>query len=146
VATATVTGNINDFLGQGFPDLHPRIVFTPSGPGMSGVRIFATKKIVEEVPHAEGYFSVDLQVTEDMHPVVYYQVSIEWLDPAGNYVSVDHLDWKLFVPAGGGIITDLFEKPLNPLMFWVGSSPPPYPQPGQHWLNTTTGDLKKWNS
>lgn len=144
MATATVTGNLNDFTGQGFPGLQPRIVFTPSGPGLSGTRIYATKRIVEEVPHSAGYFSVDLQVTEDMRPVVYYQVSIEWLDSGGNYVSVDNIDWKLFVPVGGGLITDLLDAPLNPLLFWVDATPPPNPQPGQYWLNTITGDLKKW--
>ena len=141
---ATVTGNIKDITGQGFPGLQPRIVFTPSGPGVVGLSVFTTKPVVKTTSHAEGYFSVDLQSTENMRPVVYYQVSIDWLDSGGNFVSVDHIDWKLYVPAAGGLLSDLFQTPMNPHTFWVDEDPPLYPQTGQYWLNPTTGDLKKW--
>lgn len=141
---ATVTGNLNDMMGQAFPLLNPKIIFKPSGPGLSGTKIFASKRIVKVVPHAEGYFTVDLQVTTEMRPVVHYQVSIQWATEGGDFQEFDHPDWKLFVPEEGGLITDLFVTPVNPFMFWVDADPPPYPLPGQYWLNTTTGDLTKW--
>jgi hypothetical protein len=142
---ATVTGALSDFGIAPFPELQPRIQFIPSGPGVNGTRLFSGPPPTVNVGAGSGSFTIELQRTDDVRPVVWYTVRIEWLDPAGNYIGVDHPDWKLFVPAGGGELGDLLEAPLNPFIFWVDATPPPNPQPGQYWLNTTTGDLLKWS-
>ena len=141
---ATVTGALTDFGIQPFPTLQPRLIFTPSGPAVSDVRLFATRPIIV-IPAGSGSFTVDLQPTDGVKPAVFYAVTIEWLDPAGNYVSADFLEWDIYVPSAGGAIQDLIKAPVNPMLFWVGEDPPPAPTPGQQWLTPSTGDLKKWS-
>lgn len=140
---ATVTGALSDFGIKPFPELQPRLIFTPSGPSMSNSRLFATKPVIV-APFGSGSFSVDLQPTMNLRPVVWYTITIEWLDPSGNYISSDELTWKLFVPFGGGELSDLIETPANPSLIWVGPTPPPNPQPGHRWLNSDTGTLSEW--
>lgn len=142
---ATVTGALSDFGINPFPELQPRLIFTPSGPGVSATRLFATKPIIVDVASGSGSFTVNLQPTDGVRPAVYYKVTIEWLDPAGNYVSADFLEWKIFVPSAGGELYDLIQAPVNPLLFYVGETAPLYPVPGQYWLKPSTGDIKKWS-
>jgi hypothetical protein len=142
---ATVTGALSDIGINAFPELQPRLIFTPSGPATAATRLFATKPVIVPVASGSGTFTVDLQPTDGMRPAIWYVVTIEWLDPAGNYVSADFLEWKLFVPSGGGNFGDLVQAPLNPLLFWVSETPPTDPTPGQYWLTPSTGDLKKWS-
>lgn len=140
---AKVTGALTDFGLQPFPELQPRLIFTPSGPGVSGARLFATKPMIV-TPAGSGSFTVELQPTANLRPALWYTITIEWLDPAGNYISSDHLSWKLFVPSGGGELSDLIETPANPSLVWVGPTPPLNLQPGQKWLNSITGTLSEW--
>lgn len=142
---ATVTGALSDIGIQPFPELQPRLIFTPSGPGLSDARLFATKPKIVNVASGSGSFTVDLQPTQGSRPAVYYTITIEWLDPSGNYVSADFLTWKLFVPYEGGELTELIEAPANPMLFWVGEDPPVLPTPGQHWLKPSSGDIQKWS-
>jgi hypothetical protein len=142
---ATVTGALSDFGVQPFPQLQPRLIFTPSGPAVSGTRLFATKPIIVNVAAASGAFTVELQSTDGVRPAVHYKVTIDWLDPSGNYVSADPLEWKIFVPAAGGTIPDLIATPANPMLFWVGEDPPVNPAPGQYWLKPSSGDIQKWS-
>lgn len=132
---ATVTGALSDFGLKPFPELQPRLIFTPSGPSLSVSRLFATKPVIVR-PFGSGSFSVELQPTTTLRPVVWYTVTVEWLDPAGNYVSSDELSWKLFVPTAGGELSNLLETPANPFLFWVGDTEPPNPQTGMLWLYT----------
>lgn len=145
MALATVTGALSDIGVAAFPTLSPRLIFTLSGPATEGTRVFATKPKVVPVNAGSGIFTVDLQTTTNLRPAAWYTITIEWLDPSGNYVAADFLEWKLFVPSGGGNLADLLETPVNPMLFWAGPTPPPNPQPGQYWLNTTTGILTKWS-
>lgn len=142
---ALVTGALSDVGIEAFPDLKPLLKFTPSGPATAGTRLFATKPVTVPVNAGSGIFSVDLQPTTSMRPAVWYVVTIEWLDPAGNYVSNDFLQWKLFVPSGGGNFGDLIGAPANPMLFWVSDTAPVSPQKGQRWLNTTTSKITEWN-
>lgn len=142
---ATITGALSDFGINPFPELQPRLIFTASGPAVSSSRLFATKPVIVDVASGSGSFTVDLQPTDGVRPAVYYKITIEWLDPDGNYVSADFLEWKLYVPSEGGELYDLIKAPANPLLFWVGETPPPVPMPGQYWLTPSTGDLKKWS-
>lgn len=141
---AKVTGALSDFGLQPFPELQPRIIFTPSGPGVAGARLFATKPIIVK-PAGSGSFTVELAPTANIRPVVWYTVTIEWLDPSGNYISSDALSWELFVPSAGGELSDLITTPANPSLVWVGPTPPPNPQPGYKWLNSNTGILSEWS-
>jgi hypothetical protein len=146
---ATVTGALTDFGIQPFPALQPRLIFTPSGPAVSDARLFATKPIIVPVASGSGIFSVDLQPTDGVRPAVHYKVTIEWLMPGVDgqpgYTPADFLQWEIFVPAAGGAIQDLINAPVNPLLFWVGETPPPVPTAGQLWLKPSTGDIKKWS-
>lgn len=142
---ATVTGALSDIGIEAFPELMPRLIFSPSGNATAATRLFATKPVIVPVNAGSGSFTVDLQPTTSMRPAVWYVVTIEWLDPAGNYVSVDFLEWKLFVPSAGGNFEDLIEAPANPMLFWIGETPPPSPTVGQLWLTPSTGDLKNWS-
>ena len=145
---ATVTGALTDFGIQPFPTLQPRLIFTPSGPAVSDVRLFATRPI-SVTPLGSGSFTVNLQPTEGVRPAVWYRVTVEWLMPGtgedDGYTSVDDLGWDIFVPSAGGAIQDLIKAPVNPMLFWVGEDPPPVPVEGQRWLIPSTGDIKKWS-
>lgn len=142
---AIVTGALSDIGIDPFPELQPRLIFTPSGNSVSDARLFATKPKIVNVAAGSGSFMVDLQPSEGSRPAIYYTITIEWLATNGQYVSADFLEWKIFVPYEGGTLADLIEAPANPMLFWVGETAPLLPTPGQYWLKPSSGDIKKWS-
>jgi hypothetical protein len=148
---AVVTGTLRDFGLASLTALFPEVVFTPSGPALHGDTVFATKPVVV-IPAADGSFSVTLSHTTFMQPAQAYRMSVRWLDPAGNYVSVDEFAWDIHVPAEGGSISALLAAPQNPTTVWVGPTPPLNPGAGSWWLDasadgtTGPGDLYEWSN
>jgi len=105
---ATLTGTLVDFRPAPMFNKAARILFIPSGPGVSalGTYLLATHPI-SVVPGVDGSFAVDLAATDDIRPDCWYRIQIEWLDLAGNFTLVDYPDWKLYVPVAGGSIGEL---------------------------------------
>lgn len=103
MAAVLMTGSIKDFSFTSMTDYNVRIGFFPSDTGTRGEFLFPTMpKWVE--PDQLGSFSVRLEATAGLVPQVWYTVKFEWLDKAGNFVSMDTPDWVLVVPAGGGTV------------------------------------------
>lgn len=103
MAAVLMTGSIKDFSFTSMTDYNIRIGFFPSGTGTRGEFLFPTMpKWVE--PDQLGSFSIRLEATAGLVPQVWYTVKFEWLDGAGNFVSMDTPDWVLVVPAGGGTV------------------------------------------
>lgn len=152
---SVVTGWLRDFGLASLDQSSPTIEFIPSGPAVrSPDNLFATRA-VSVTPDQYGQFSVDLVSTDDLRPAAWYSVHITWLDAAAGMPDVDFIDWKLFVPLGGGTIADLFEAPSNPAHVWVSPPDPANPvmplglaspTPGTWWLNTDTDDIKEWTN
>jgi len=122
---ATVTGTLWDFGLASIAQYMPQIIFTPSGPATTETKLFATRPIVV-TPAVGGAFSVDLKSTDDVQPAVWYRATVRWLDSAGEYVSQDSPDFKLFVPAAGGAIGSLLRDVIPfPSEVWVGETDNP---------------------
>lgn len=147
---AVVTGTLRGFGLESLAAFQPEVVFTPSGPALHGDTVLATRPVVV-IPAADGSFSATLSLTTFMQPAQAYRMSVRWLDPAGNYVSVDEFAWDLLVPAEGGAISALLAAPQNPTTVWVGPTPPLNPGNGSWWLDASTdgtsgnGDLYEWS-
>lgn len=139
---ALVTGTLNTFAFATFINKAPRVVFTPSGPGVSTKYVLATEPVEATFLNAQD-FEVNLAVNEFVSPTTWYTLRIEWLDGAGNFTSVDFPDWKIRVPVGGGELGDLIDAPIDGGFIWTTTSPtdPPGSKPGDYILNPVTGDL-----
>jgi hypothetical protein len=140
---ATVTGELKDFGMEDLSSLAPVVTFTPSTVGVLSSELFATRPI-KVVPADDGSFSVELQATEELQNVVFYSLSISWLNSSGGFLSVDLPDWKIRVPGDGGAIGDLISAPTNPALTFVNETAPLNPSVGQLWLVPSTGDLYRW--
>lgn len=144
-----ITGFLDDITGTPLFAFSPRIKFQPSGPSVTGPTLWTTKPVYV-TPAANGSFTVNLIATDVMQPAVWYVVSVEWLDPAGNYISADYLTWKLYLPSAGGNIGDLLVTPWNPTLAWYGPTGSEYPTgmpvASTLTLNTTTGALYQWSN
>jgi len=143
---AIVSGTLSDFGLTPLAGFQPTIIFTPSGVGVSGTRLLATRPI-QVTPNPDGQFQLDLMSTDDITPATWYEVQIRWLEPSGGYSHIDFVDWKLFVPAAGGPLGNLLRAPSNNqlLVIWQATEPNPWPV-GVVWANTTTGDLLRKDS
>ena len=150
----TVTGTLRDFKLDTLNSLSPRIIFTASEPAVTSNAILSTRPIVV-IPNAAGGFTVELQSTDSVQPLVFYRIRVEWLEDTGGYVGVDFVDWPLYVPSDGGSIGDLLSTPSNPASVWIDLEPPPEPvAPGTWWLRSSatnpddprnTGYLYEWS-
>lgn len=123
---AVVTGTLKTFGLESLAGKQPVIVFeankAATGPGGE---LFATDPV--RVPPAnDGAFTARLQATENLiTDGVHYNMWIEYLDPANNYVRVDNPDWQLRVPTAGGALGDLLKVPkINSALVITSPSPP----------------------
>lgn len=109
---AAVTGTLKTFGLASLANKQPVIVFEANKPATgTGGELFATDPI-RVTPEADGAFSARLQPTENLiTDGVHYNMWIEYLDSANNYVRVDSPDWVLRVPSAGGTIGDLLDNP-----------------------------------
>lgn len=121
---AVVTFTLTDFGLETLTDKSPRVIFTPSSAGVKGAQLFPTTPIVT-IPDAAGNGSVTLEATDGVVPTVWYSVSIEHLQPGGEYTHYDVLGYRLFVPEVGGPIGSLPGAPLSPQSVLVSLDPPP---------------------
>lgn len=149
-----VTGKLADFGLVSLQPYAPVLTFTPSGPAVGTFPpndfLLADRPLVVAVA-SDGSFTAALAQTDLMHPVVWYTVTIKWLDPVNGFTSLDAPStWQLFVPAAGGTITNLISAPWNPTLAWYGPTgseyPPGTPVPSTLTLNTTTGQLYQWSN
>lgn len=121
---ALVSGQLSDFGLQSLAAMSPTVIFSPSGSGTLGSRLFSSTPI-RVTPAADGTFTVDLQPTDGVVPAAWYTVSIEHLNDGGRYTHYDVLGYKLFVPISGGELGDLPDAPLSPATVLVSLDPPP---------------------
>lgn len=138
---ALVTGTLTDFNLASLSDLNVRMVFTPSGTGLVGTKIFAPRPI-SVVPNSAGAFAVELVPTVNLTPACWYELRIEWAEPGGGYSAADFPDFKLSVPLEGGIISELVNTPITNayMVAWQPNEPDPWPV-GLTWANTASGDI-----
>ncbi|WP_309129487.1 hypothetical protein [Microbacterium sp.] len=121
---ATIWGTLSDFGLEALTPFKPVLKFLPSGPGVKGNRLFSSRP-VEAPVNATGAFSVLLEPTDGVIPKAWYTVSIEYLNPGGEYTSYDLLNYRLLVPAPGGAIGELPDTPLSADTVLVSLAPPP---------------------
>ena len=143
---ALVSGTLNDANLGHLAGRAPKLIFTLSEPATSDAGMFVTEPIIV-TPNSNGAFVVDLEPTETMHQKRHYDLSVQWLDAAGNFIKVDFPDWDIFVPRGGGAFPDLIPGfTSNPFMiFWQATEPNPWPV-GTVWVNSITGDVLRKDS
>lgn len=121
---ATVTYTLTDFGLQALTNKAPRVLFRGSSAGVKAQRLFPSTPIVS-IPDASGNGSVNLEPTDGMVPVVWYEVSIEHLLEGGSYTHFDILGYRLYVTEQGGPIGSMPGGPLSPNMVVVSLDPPP---------------------
>lgn len=140
-----ITGILRDYTySSANGGVHPQIVFTPSGPGVAGSSLYFSKPIVCIPDPLYGTFSQTLYYTTDLKPVVWYTVTILWLNGEGVPVGYDELPGRLFVPTEGGNLFDLLTVGLGgPSQLWVTTSnaEPEGSKSGDLIWNTTTDDI-----
>lgn len=151
---ATVTGTLKDFGLAALAPYSPTLNFIPSGPARNDTTIFGTRTI-SVTPAADGSFSVDLVATDGLQTVVWYTLTISWLNSTAGYTETDFPDWKLYVPAVGGTIGGLITAPTNPALVYTSLTAPVSPTPGTWWLESNpdnindtanTGNLYEWSN
>jgi len=149
----TISGTLRDFGLSPFPGQHPEITFRANGPAVTQSGALLSTKDIQVTPNSAGDFSVVLTATDNLATGnVWYTVSISWLDDAGNITVWDDPDWRLFVPARGGDLADIIEKPANPSLIYVGLTPPAHPRRGMKWLDMNpdgtagSGNLYEWSN
>lgn len=98
---AVMTGSLRDFAYRRMNFYNPRIIFTPSGVGTRGEFLIASEPVVV-TPDEQGEFTVNLEPTQGVVPQIWYRITIEWSDAAGNFQKQDNPDWVLVVPFAGG--------------------------------------------
>lgn len=122
---AVVTFTLTDFGLETLAGKSPRVIFTPSSAGVKGAQLFPSTPIVV-IPAADGSGTVTLVPTDGVVPEAWYTVSIEHLQPGGQYSHYDVLGFRLYVPEVGGAIGSLPGTPLSPQNVLVSlDSPPP---------------------
>jgi len=149
-----VTGTLADFGLVPLAPYAPQLVWLPSGNAIttgSSTFLLSTKPRVT-IPAADGSWTVNLVQTDILVGISdpHYKLRIEWLDPDNPSASPSGFEvpnWKIYVPAAGGKISDLIAAPWNPILAWVGETPPPgRGTPNTLWLNPVTGDLMRWSN
>ncbi|WP_137771823.1 MULTISPECIES: hypothetical protein [unclassified Microbacterium] len=148
---ALITGVLSDLsrsaLANSSRNLHPVIEFHPSGPGVRTAAsvIYVSRKIPTTPEVSTGAWSVDLELTTIISPEIWYEVVIQWLDEAGNFISVDRLPGRLYVD-GPGLFSDKYRPLPNPLQVWVEANvitPPAGSSLGDLVLDSVSGDLSR---
>lgn len=142
-----VRGQLKDFSLQVMADKLPVFIFTPQSGGTAGTEIYASEPIEFAPAYLTGNFSVELASSEVTG--VLYDVAVKWLSKPSlpgdqGYTRIDIFE-GLHVPTRGGELADMLKKSPGRSLVWVGPTPPPNPQPGNLWLNSTTGDLSEWS-
>ncbi|QLD10877.1 hypothetical protein [Microbacterium oleivorans] len=125
-----ITGRLSDFQGNPGLEVHPRIVFRPSGAAVGGTSLFYSRPVIVDTFGPDGSFSVELQSTDELWHIagddVWYEVTIDRLVAGADYMPWDHPGWRLKVPAGGGLFSALVVAPTNPAQVWFGPGKRPW--------------------
>lgn len=112
---AEVNGTLRNFGLANINHLDPVIIFQAIKPAIGAAgQIFATDPIRVPVTASDSSWSANLEPTESLLTEdVYFTVTVEWRDPAGNYMRADFPDWRLYVSSAGGSFGDLVQHPVN---------------------------------
>jgi len=141
-----LTGLVANFRKQTMAAYSVEIWFTPSGPGVGATGGMIAAQPVIVVPDPDGTFSIDLQQTATLRPTVWFDISLRYLDAAGNYIARDDIPGRLDVGTLGGVLTDFISSTNQPipghLVEWGPTAPDPWPI-GLVWADTSTGDIKR---
>lgn len=134
---AIVTGNARMFTGNAFPTSRAfELIFTPSGPAVGSNFTFWGPPVTVTPEWPSGDFSVSLVDNSQMTPKTWYVPAARWLDPAGNFVGVDHPGWQIFV-TGPGDIKDMMQVPADSGAIWVGPEAPLMPGNFTGWIDNS---------
>lgn len=121
----TITYELSDFGLATFAGKLPKVMFTASGPGVKGNRLLASTPIVS-IPNAAGAGTVTLESTDGVTPEVWYEVSIEHLQPGGKHNHYEVVNLRIYIPDGYyGPLAALPDAPLSAQTVLVSLNPPP---------------------
>lgn len=133
------TGYLSQFGLSTMMIYQPTLQFVPSGPGVAGAYILASRP-VEANLQSDGSFTVDLIPNEQVKPATYYTMRLTWLDEASNFTSVDLPQWKFTVTnVNGALLDDAQTGSPTGLEVWVGTE---NNTAYRFWYNPGTADLR----
>lgn len=130
-----VTGSITDIVGSLMADRQGVLKFRLNAPNIqAGSSIPGTIHPTAGewvTPDVAGDFSVNLRSTTTMLTDAWYVLEIHWLD--GSPMT-DFPQWQIRVPSAGGLLVNLISTGpsngggggANPMVWWVGLTPPPH--------------------
>lgn len=144
MALATITGKLGDFGRASLSARSAELVFIPGGPTttIDGGYLLSGIPIIVK-PSSNGSWSVALEEYENMHFPAPVTLRIRTLDPDIGYIWGDFPDWKIYVPIGGGALTDIVQGPIGGGLTWdvPDDEIPEAAKAGDLMFNSTTSKL-----
>ena len=119
-----ITGNLVDYGTIPRPNLSPIVIFSPRFPSTQNAAVFFTRDIIA-TPDASGLFTVSIVNSLATTPNSLWDVSIKWLDAAGNFIKVDYLtspNYPLVVGTTDGLIGTMLQTQPTALQVWIGET------------------------
>jgi hypothetical protein len=118
---------------------YPTLEFVPSGPGIAGEYVLASRPVRAELA-SDGSFTVTLIPSDQVTPETWYTMRITWMDEASNFTSLDVPQWRFTVTnVNGPLMDDAQTGTPTGLQVWVGTeNNPAY----RFWYHPVTADLR----
>lgn len=136
---AVKTGFLSQFGLSTMMIYQPALEFVPSGPGISGSYILASRPAKAALA-SDGSFTVNLIPNEQVTPETHYTMRLTWLDEASNFTSVDIPQWRFTVTnVNGALMDDAQTGNPTGLEVWVGTENNP---DFRFWYHPVTADLR----
>ncbi|MDJ1113250.1 hypothetical protein [Microbacterium dauci] len=143
-----VTANVRTILGTTIPASAQLLIwFVPSGSFVGPDRLYP-ERAVSETPDAEGEISANLAQTTNVLGDAWYRIRIEWFDThpvlGERIAGRAEVPGKLRVPAAGGSVGELLERPELSGVILRGYGPPPAWLDNVIYIDTSGKKLEVW--
>lgn len=122
MARYTYTGRLTDAQRARFvASRNARLFVQPSQSGYGDTGLISDRRIPITVNPDTGQFTVSLEASASVRPLMLYEFGMEWHESGLNHWS----SWFSFRAAvGGGAISDMLQIPANPGTFTYGWGKP----------------------
>lgn len=122
MARYTYTGRLTDArLSRFASSLNARLFVCPVQPGYGDQGLLSDRRIPVTVDPDDGSFSISLEASASVRPMMLYEIGMEWQENGVNQWST----WTtFFASVGGGPIGDTIHLPPNPGTWTYGWGSP----------------------
>lgn len=139
---ATMTARIAQITGSALTGLEPRVRVTLPEGGAWDESVIVDRPAPVIPDNTTGAFSVNLVPSMYGVDLLIYGLEVDWLDSAGNFVSLYKWPYKFTVPPEGGVITDNITSGSNFFQVEVSTvEPVELGGPQLVWFDPETDDV-----